>query len=76
MEIVGTWRSVVVRNRINKARGEAIADVEGISEENETASGREASSLNKVTRKEATQVKTMAIMSSLLQTVSRTPYLL
>jgi len=39
VEIVGTWRSVVVRNRINKAREEAI-DVEGNWEENETAYGR------------------------------------
>ena len=39
VEIVGTWRSVVVRNRINKAREEVI-DVEGNWEENETAYGR------------------------------------
>ena len=36
VEIVGRWRSVVVRNRINKAREEAIADVEENLEERET----------------------------------------
>ena len=40
VEIVGTWRSFVVRNRINKSREEAIADVKGNLEENETAYGR------------------------------------
>ena len=40
VEIVGTWRSVVVRNRINKARKEAIADIEENLEENEMAYGR------------------------------------
>ena len=40
VEIVGTWRSVVVRNRINKARKEAIADVEENLEENKMAYGR------------------------------------
>ena len=39
VEIVGTWKSVVVRNRINKAREEMIADVEGNLEENETVYG-------------------------------------
>jgi len=40
VEIVGTWRSVDIRNWINKAREEATADVEVNLEENETAYGR------------------------------------
>ena len=40
VEIMGTWRSVVVRNRINKSKEEAIADAEGNLEENEMAYGR------------------------------------
>ena len=40
VEIVGTWRSVVTQNWINKAREEATADVEENLEENETAYGR------------------------------------
>ena len=35
VETVGTWKSVVVRNRINRAKEEAIADVEGNLEEND-----------------------------------------
>ena len=40
VEIVGTWRSFVVQNRISKSREQAIADVEANLEENETAYGR------------------------------------
>ena len=41
VEIMGTWRSVVSQNRINKAREEAIADIaEGNLEENEMACRR------------------------------------
>ena len=37
VEMVGTWRSVVIQNRINKAREEVIAGVEENLEENKTA---------------------------------------
>ena len=46
MEIVGTWRSVVSQNKINKAQEEAVADIQGNLEENETACGRWTTILN------------------------------
>ena len=76
VEIMGTWRSVVIQNRINKAREEAIAGIEGYLEEDKTAYERQATSLNKETWKEATSVKTMDAIPSVLQMVSQTLYLL
>ena len=35
METVGTWKSVVIQNKINRAREEAITDVEGNLEESD-----------------------------------------
>ena len=34
VETIGTWNSVVVRNRINRVREEAITHVQGNLEEN------------------------------------------
>ena len=59
VETMGTWKSVVVQNRINRAKEEAIADIEGNLEENGKTYERKATSLTKVTWKKAIPVKTM-----------------